>query len=219
MNDDLQSSRTELNRYPSRGHHDFETVAAILDEAYICHAGFSANGQPFVLPMVYGRDEDMLYLHGSAAGRALRALASGEPLCITVTLVDGLVLARSGFHSSINYRSVVVLGNAEPVAARERERALKVISDHIIPGRWETLRPVNAAELDQTTVLRMQIVEASAKIRSGPPADDEEDYALPIWAGTLDFQPAKPVVTPDARLSQEVVVPTHVSNWHRPKRG
>jgi len=218
MSEDLRSSRTELKRYPARGHHDFETVAAILDEAYVCHAGFSVNRQPYVLPMVYGRDGHVLYLHGSAAGRALDALASGDALCVTVTLVDGLVLARSGFHSSVNYRSVVVLGSAEPVEASGREHAMKVISDHVVPGRWESLRPVTAAELEQTAVLRMEIVEASAKIRRGPPLDDEADYALPIWAGTLDFQTADPVVVPDARLAPDVAVPAHVNNWRRPKK-
>ena len=159
MTEDLRSSRTELKRYPVRGHHDFETISAILDEAYVCHVGFSVNGQPYVVPMIYGRDAGMLYLHGSAAGRSLGTLASGDALCVTVTLVDGLVLARSGFHSSINYRSVMVLGSAEPVEAADKEHALKVISDHVIPGRWENLRPLKADELEQTTVLRMEIAK------------------------------------------------------------
>lgn len=216
MTDDLRSSRTELKRYPARGHHNFETIAAILDEAYLCHVGFSVDGQPYVVPMIYGRDARTLYLHGSAAGRALGALVSGDALCVTVTLVDGLVLARSGFHSSINYRSVVMLGSAEPVEAADKENALKVISDHVIPDRWAELRPVKAAELEQTTVLRMEIVEASAKVRSGPPLDDEEDYALPIWAGTLDFAMAEPVAVGDDRLAADVAVPSHVSDYRRP---
>lgn len=218
MDDDLKSSRTELDRYPARGSHDFETIAAILDEATFCHVGFVTNGQPYVLPMVYGRADRTLYLHGSAAGRALNTIASGEAICVTVTLVDGLVLARSGFHSSVNYRSVVVLGTAEPVAGNEREGALKIISDHVVPGRWETLRPVNQSELEQTSVLRMEIVEASAKIRSGPPQDDEEDYALPIWAGTLDFRGIDPVAVPDARLDPGVALPAHVRNYRHPKK-
>jgi len=218
VDDDLKSSRTELDRYPSRGAHDFETIAAILDEATVCHVGFVVNGQPYVLPMVFGRDDRVLYLHGSAAGRALNALASGDPICVTVTLVDGLVLARSGFHSSVNYRSVVVLGSAELVAEGEREKVLKTISDHVVPGRWETLRPVTTAELEQTSVLRMEIVEASAKIRTGPPQDDEEDYALSIWAGTLDFPAMVPVAVPDARLDPGVALPTHVGNYRRPKK-
>lgn len=218
MNDELKSSRTELHRYPARGHHDFETVAAILDEAFVCHVGFVANGQPYVLPTVYGREGRGLYLHGSAQGRMLDALASAEAICVTVTIVDGLVLARSGFHSSVNYRSVVMLGSAEPVAAAERERALKIVSDQVVPGRWETLRPVTPAELEQTTVLRMEIVEASAKIRTGPPQDDEEDYALPIWAGTLDFPAPGPVAVPDVRLDPTVAMPVHVANYRRPTK-
>ena len=218
MNDELKSSRTELHRYPTRGHHDFETVAAILDEAFVCHVGFVSNGQPYVLPTVYGRDGRVLYLHGSAQGRMLNALASAEAICVTVTLVDGLVLARSGMHSSVNYRSVVMLGSAEPVAAAERERALKIVSDHVVPGRWETLRPVRPAELEQTTVLRMDIIEASAKVRAGPPQDDEEDYALPIWAGTLDFPATDPVAVPDARLDPNVPLPAHVANYRRPAK-
>ncbi|KPK33470.1 MAG: hypothetical protein AMJ66_05375 [Betaproteobacteria bacterium SG8_40] len=218
MNDELKSSRTELHRYPTRGHHDFETVAAILDEAFVCHIGFVANGQPYVLPTVYGRDDRVLYLHGSAQGRMLNALASAEAICVTVTLVDGLVLARSGMHSSVNYRSVVLLGSAEPVATADKERALKIVSDQVVPGRWETLRPVTSAELEQTTVLRMDIVEASAKVRTGPPQDDEEDYALPIWAGTLDFPVRDPVAVPDVRLDPKVPLPAHVANYRRPAK-
>ncbi len=218
MNDELKSSRTELHRYPARGHHDFETVAAILDEAFVCHVGFVADGQPYVLPTVYGREDRVLYLHGSAQGRMLNALASAEAICVTVTLVDGLVLARSGMHSSVNYRSVVMLGSGATVPAAERERALRIVMDHVVPGRWETLRPVMPAELEQTTVLRMDIVEASAKIRTGPPQDDEEDYALPIWAGTLDFPTPDPVAVPDVRLDPQVPLPAHVAKYRRPTK-
>lgn len=215
MNDELKSSRTQLHRYPARGRHDFETVAAILDEAFVCHVGFVSNTQPYVLPTIYGREDRTLYLHGAASGRLLHALEVADAVCVTVTLVDGLVLARSGFHSSVNYRSVVMLGSVEQVATREKARALKVISDHVVPGRWESLRPVNAAELDQTKVMRMDIVEASAKIRTGPPVDDEEDYALPIWAGTLDFAPLAFSLTADARLDPAIAVPQHVSGYRR----
>ena len=218
MDDELKSSRTELKRYPTRGHHDFATIAAILDEAFICHVGFEANGQPYVLPTIYGRDDRTIYLHGAASGRLLNSLASADAICITVTLVDGLVLARSGLHSSVNYRSVVMLGTAEPVDESEREKALKVVFDHVVPGRWETLRPIKPDELEQTMVLRMEIVEASAKIRTGPPIDDEEDYALPIWAGTLDFPVVEPVAVADPRLDPGVAQPSHVSNW-RVRRG
>lgn len=215
MNDELKSSRTTLDRYPGRGHHDFETIAAILDEAFVCHLGFVTNGQPYVIPTVYGREGNKLYLHGAAAGRLLTSLESAVAICVTVTLVDGLVLARSGFHSSINYRSVVILGSAEAVEEGRKEQVLKVISDHVVPGRWETLRPVNAQELAQTSVLQMEIVEASAKIRTGPPVDDEEDYALPIWAGTLDFQSPVAIARADERLHSDATLPTHVANYGR----
>ena len=212
---DLLSSRTKLDRYPARGKHDFATVAAILDEGFFCHVGFVKNGQPFVIPTGDGRKDRVLYIHGSAASRMLNEAGKGIPLCVTVTLVDGLVLARSAFHSSVNYRSVVILGTAEPVAADEKVAALRTIADHIVPGRWEGLRPVKQEEIDQTTVLKLDIVEASAKVRSGPPVDDEEDYALPIWAGTLDL--AAPVATPnpDKRLLPGVAVPAHVMRYRR----
>jgi len=214
---DLESSRTKLDRYPSRGKHDFATVAAILDEGFFCHVGFVKNGQPFVIPTGYGRRERVLYIHGSAASRMLTEAGKGIPLCVTVTLVDGLVLARSAFHSSVNYRSVVILGTAEPVAAAEKAAALKTISDHIVPGRWESLRPVKQEEIDQTTVLKLDIIEASAKIRTGPPVDDEVDYALPIWAGTLDL--AAPIATPnpDKRLQPGMAIPAHVTRYRRVK--
>lgn len=214
---DLESTRTKLDRYPARGKHDFATVAAILDEGFFCHVGFVKNGQPFVIPTGYGRKDRVLYIHGSAASRMLNEAGKGIPLCVTVTLVDGLVLARSAFHSSVNYRSVVILGTAEPVAADEKVAALKTISDHIVPGRWANLRPVKQEEIDQTAVLKLDIVEASAKVRTGPPVDDEEDYTLPIWAGTLDL--AAPVATPnpDKRLQPGVAVPAHVMRYRRIK--
>ena len=214
---DLQSTRTKLDRYPARGRHDFSSVAAILDEGFFCHVGFVNNGQPFVIPTGYGRKDRVLYIHGSAASRMLTEAGKGIPLCVTVTLVDGLVLARSAFHSSVNYRSVVILGMAEPVPAAEKITALKAISDHIVPGRWESLRPVKQEEIDLTAVLQLEIVEASAKVRTGPPVDDEEDYALPIWAGTLDFAAPVAVPNPDKRLQAGVAQPSHVARYRRTK--
>jgi uncharacterized protein len=214
---DLESSRTKLDRYPARGKHDFATVAAILDEGFFCHVGFVQNGQPFVIPTGYGRKEGVLYIHGSAASRMLTEAEKGIALCVTVTLVDGLVLARAAFHSSVNYRSVVILGQAEPVPAHEKLLALKTISDHIVPGRWESQRPVKQEELEQTRVLKLEIAEASAKIRTGPPIDDEEDYALPIWAGTLDFSAPAGTPNPDKRLQPGVATPAHVLRYRRVK--
>ena len=214
---DLLSSRTKLDRYPSRGTHDFETIAAILDEGFFCHVGFVKNGQPFVIPTGYGRKDRVLYIHGSAASRMLSEAGKGIPLCVTVTLVDGLVLARSAFHSSVNYRSVVILGTAEPVPAAEKITALRTISDQIVPGRWDSLRVVKQEEIDQTSVLKLEIVEASAKVRTGPPVDDEEDYALPIWAGTLDFAAPVAVPNPDKRLQAGIALPAHVARYRRIK--
>jgi uncharacterized protein len=215
---DLLSDRTKLDRYPARGKHDFETIAAILDEGFFCHVGFVQNGQPYVIPTGYGRDDRTLYIHGSASSRMLNQAAKEIPICVTVTLVDGLVLARSAFHSSVNYRSVVILGSAEKVEGPEKLRALKVIVDQIVPGRWDTLRPVAQHEIDDTTVLKLSIEEASAKIRSGPPADDEADYALPMWAGTLDFPEMAPKPTADPRLKPGTAIPPHVSGYRRVKK-
>jgi len=215
---DLQSSRTALKRYPARGHHDFETIAAILDEGFFCHVGFVAGGQPYVIPTGYGRDGHTLYFHGSAASRMLNEAGKGIPVCITVTLVDGLVMARSAFNSSMNYRSVMILGSAEPVASEHKAQALRTISNHIFPGRWEAFRPVRQAELDDTSVLSVQIVEASAKVRVGPPHDDAEDYRLPIWAGLINFPAATPQIVPDPQLSAGIAPPSYVSGYRRPKR-
>jgi len=212
---DLLSDRTKLDRYPARGKHDFDTIAAILDEGFFCHVGFVQNGQPYVIPTGYGRDGRNLYIHGSASSRMLNQAAKEIPICVTVTLVDGLVLARSAFHSSVNYRSVVMLGSAEKLEGEEKLRALKVIVDQIVPGRWDSLRPVTQREIDETTVLKLGIEEASAKVRSGPPADDEEDYALPIWAGTLDFPALVPKPNPDPRLKPGVALPDHVRSYRR----
>ncbi|MGH8248342.1 MAG: pyridoxamine 5'-phosphate oxidase family protein [Gammaproteobacteria bacterium] len=215
---DLQSSRTTLNRYPTRGHYDFDTIAAILDEGFLCHVGFVAGGQPYVIPTGYGRDGHTLYFHGSAASRMLKEAEKGLPVCLTVTLVDGLVMARSAFNSSMNYRSVVILGSAEAVPAEHKLQALRTISNHIFPGRWESFRPVRQSELDDTSVLSMEIVEASAKVRVGPPHDDEEDYRLPIWAGLINFPTASPQIVPDPQLAAGSPAPGYVTGYRRPRR-
>jgi nitroimidazol reductase NimA-like FMN-containing flavoprotein (pyridoxamine 5'-phosphate oxidase superfamily) len=206
----LKSPRTTVKRLPKRGHYDVETVHAILDSAFICHVGFVANGQPFVIPTGFGRDGDTLYIHGSAVSRTLKSLAGGIPMCLTVTILDGLVLARSGFHSSMNYRSVVVLGNAKPVAPEKKEHALVVISENILKGRWDEIRRPTRKELNGTLVLELPIEEASAKIRTGGPIDDEEDYAMPVWAGVvpLALKAGKPI--PDERLPDTIPVPGYV---------
>ena len=200
------TARTRVRRLKKRGAYDESTVHAILDEGFICHVGFVVESQPYVIPTVYARDGRCLYLHGAVASRMLRTLASGIDVCVTVTLVDGLVLARSAFHHSINYRSVVALGKARLVdGAQERMRALHLITDHVVPQRWKEVRGPNELELKQTSVLALPLQEVSAKIRSGPPVDDEADYALPIWAGVLPIETRlrEPLVDdrvpPDAR--------------------
>jgi hypothetical protein len=201
MASELLTERTTLRRLPKRGDHDRATIEAILDEALVCHVGFVAEGQPYVIPTIHGRAGDWLYIHGSAASRMLRTLSGGVPVCVTVTLLDGLVMARSAFHHSMNYRSVVVLGTAQAVQDEaEKLEALRVIVDHVSPGRWAEARPPNEKELKATSVLRLPIAEASAKVRTGPPIDDEEDYALPVWAGVLPLRLVAQPAVADARL-------------------
>src|SRR6266436_2159483 len=174
------SKRTELRRIPDRGSHDWATINQILDTGFLAHVGFCVDGQPFVIPTLYGRDGERLYLHGSAASRMLGELEIGIPACITVTLVDGLVLSRSAFDHSMNYRSVVAFGRATRIVdSAEKIEALRVISEHLIPGRWAEVRSPSGSELKATTVLEFFIDEVSSKIRSGPPLDDESDYEWP----------------------------------------
>jgi nitroimidazol reductase NimA-like FMN-containing flavoprotein (pyridoxamine 5'-phosphate oxidase superfamily) len=186
MDDYTPTPRTKVRRLPKRASYDKLAVHAILDEGFVCHIGFALDEQPYVIPTIYVRAGDTLYVHGSAASRMLRSLTRGVPVCVTVTLLDGLVLARSAFHHSLNYRSVVVIGNARLVAdTDEKMRALHLITDHVVPGRWEEVRSPTELELRQSSVLAVPLAEVSAKIRSGPPIDDEEDDALSVWAGVV----------------------------------
>lgn len=211
-----QTDRTKLKRLPKRGHFDRETVNAILDEGFICHVGFVADGQPFVIPTGYARVDDKLYIHGSQASRMLRTLAGGLDACVTVTIVDGLVLARSAFHHSMNYRSVLVFGHATLVdEQQEKYAALLALSEHIVRGRWADVREPNEQELKQTTVLCLPLDEASAKIRTGPPLDDEEDYALPIWAGVIPLRLTADEPIKDPLLSAEIPVPDYAAHYKR----
>jgi nitroimidazol reductase NimA-like FMN-containing flavoprotein (pyridoxamine 5'-phosphate oxidase superfamily) len=210
------TERTQVKRLPKRGAYDRETVFKILDEAFVCHVGFVVDGQPFVIPTNFGRSGETLYLHGSAASRMLRTLSEGIPVCVTVTLVDGLVLARSAFHHSANYRSVVILGTARLVnEPEEKMEALRLFTEHIMKGRWNQIRWPNEQEMKGTTVLALPLEEVSAKVRTGGPIDDEEDYALPIWAGVLPLPviPAAPI--PDARLAGGIAVPENVAKYSR----
>jgi hypothetical protein len=208
--------RTSLRRLPARGVFDRAAVNAILDEALVCHVGFAVEGQPFVVPTTYARLDDRLAVHGSSASRMLRTLAGGVPACVTVTLLDGLVLARSAFHHSMNYRSVVVLGTAVEVTdPAAKEAALDAIVEHVMRGRTADVRRPTPLELKATTVLSLPIDEASAKIRSGPPVDDEEDYALPCWAGVLPLALVPGTPVPDPGLRAGTPVPANVSAYRR----
>jgi hypothetical protein len=201
-------------REPQRAVYDREAVNQILDEAFLCHVGFTVDGQPFVIPTSYGREGDVLYIHGSAASRMLRNLDKGISVCVTVTLLDGLVLARSVFNHSMNYRSVVILGTATLVDdAAEKLAALRALSEHIIPERWDDSRQPNEKELKATSVLRLPITEFSAKVRVGPAVDDEEDYSFPTWAGVIPLDVAVGSAIRDERCEQEL--PTYLKNYSR----
>ena len=212
----MPSARTRVVRESDRGVYDRETVYRILDEGFLCHAGFAVDGQPFVIPTSYGRKDASLYIHGSAASRMLRQMKGGVAVCITVTLLDGLVLARSVFNHSMNYRSVVILGKATLVDdPQEKLAALRILSEHILPGRWDDSRQPNERELRATSVLRVPIEEFSAKVRVGPAIDDEEDYSFPTWAGVvpLEMVTGKPI--DDARLLAGKEVPAYARNYTR----
>jgi len=200
LTDTLQTERTTVRRLPARGVYDRETVYRILDEALICHVGYATGGAPVVIPTIHTRVGDTLYFHGSAASRMLRSLRNGVEACVTVTLLDGLVLARSAFHHSMNYRSVVVMGNGREVTdTDEKRRALDALVEHTVPGRSAIVRAPTASELKQTLVIALPLAEASAKVRTGPPIDDEEDYALDVWAGVVPLSLVKGEPVSDGR--------------------
>jgi nitroimidazol reductase NimA-like FMN-containing flavoprotein (pyridoxamine 5'-phosphate oxidase superfamily) len=210
------TERTRVRRLPKRGNYDRESVYKILDEAMICHVGFIVDGQPYVIPTGYGRSGDTLYIHGASTSRMLNSAAEGIPVCITVTLVDGLVLARSAFHHSMNYRSVVILGTARRVESDEEKlAALRTFTEHVVPGRWADVRQPTPQELKATTVLALPLEEVSAKIRTGPPIDDDADYALPIWAGVLPLRLAPGLAETDPRLTHAQDAPSYLKNYRR----
>jgi len=210
------TERTRLRRLPERGRYDRDVVHAILDEALVCHVGFVVDGRPVVIPTIHARDGDRLYVHGSPASRMLRTVNGGIETCVTVTLVDGLVLARSALHHSLNYRSVVVFGRAcEVTDPDDKLAALRVVVEHVAPGRWDCVRAPTEKEVRGTLVLALPLAEASAKVRTGPPVDDDADYALTVWAGEvpLQLQPRVPIADP--RLPDWVPLPEHVAGWAR----
>lgn len=205
-----------MRRLPKRGVYDREAVYKILDEGFVCHVGFVADGQPYVLPTGYGRSGEMLYLHGSAASRMLRTLGEGVPVCVTVTHIDGLVLARSAFHHSMNYRSVVILGTARLVEdSKQKMEAMRVFTEQVARGRWEDVRKPTEQELKATIVLALPLEEVSAKVRTGPPIDDEADYAMTVWAGVLPLKPVPQEPLADPRSKPEIPVPGYIKNYSR----
>jgi len=212
------SERVRLRRKRERGSYDRGVIDAILDEALIAHLGIvDEHGQPFVIPTLHARSGDVVYCHGSTASRTLRALAAGAPTCLTVSLIDGLVLARSAMHHSANYRSAMLIGRATIVEDLDEKRAaLRAVVEHIVPGRWDDVRAPSENELGATSVLAIPIDEASAKIRSGGPVDDEEDHALPAWAGVIPLASSARSPVPDPRLRAGIAPPPYVTGYRRP---
>lgn len=212
-----KTPRTTIKRVPARGSYDRNVVEAILDHGFVCHVGFVFDGQPICLPMVYGRLGDAIYLHGSTASRLMRALRDGAEAAVTVTHLDALVLGRSAFHSSVNYRSVALYGQAMEVTdASEKLAALEAVVEHAIPGRWKDARGPSLKEFHQTMVLRIPVDEASAKVRTGPPVDEEEDYALDVWAGVIPMETAFGRPIDDPQLRDGIAAPTYAEAYERP---
>ena len=213
---DPKTPRITVTRQRDRGRYDRDTINAIVDEALICHVGFSVNGQPYVIPTTHARVGDHLYIHGSVGSRMLKNMKQGIPVCVTITLLDGLVLARSAFHHSMNYRSAVILGVAQEVTGEDEKRsAFNALVNHVVPGRSADVRAADAQELKATSVLRLIIEEASAKVRRGPPIDAEEDYALTCWAGVLPLQLMAGHPIDDPRLEFGTPVPSAVATYRR----
>lgn len=212
----LPSERTRVVRERDRGVYDREMIYRILDEAFVCHVGFSIDGQPYVIPTLFARVGDALYFHGSAASRMLRNLSEGIPVCVTVTLTDGFVLARSVFNHSMNYRSVVALGKARLVnAPQEKLEALHAFTEKILPGRWNEARQPSEKEQKATSILRLPLTEVSAKVRTGPPIDDDPDYALPVWAGVIPVHLAFDAPVRDEKCDTSIPVPAYVAHYGR----
>ena len=215
-----RSNKTRINRLPKRGHYDRETIYNILDEALICHVGFVRDGQPFVIPTNFARMNDHIVLHGAKASRLLKHIEAGNPVCVEATIVDGLVLARSVFHHSVNYRSVVLFGCGQAIEdEQEKLAALEAVSEHLIPQRWKEARLPNRKELNATRVVAVKIEEASAKVRIGPPLDEQEDYSLPVWAGVLPFRemPLSPIR--DNLQTESISLPGYISKYSRKSSG
>jgi len=213
MTDITPTERSRVRRHHERGAHDLDTIAAVLDAAFLCHVGYTIEGLPYVTPTSYWREKDIVYWHGSSASRMLRTLQGGIDCCFTVAIIDGLVMARSAFNHSVNYRSVMLFGKAHKIEDdSEKRRQLELFTQRMFPGRWEELRPVTAQELKATTVLSMRIEDGAAKIRSGPPKDDAEDYAWPVWAGVVPVRAVHGPPVADPKLAMEMAVPSYLDD-------
>jgi uncharacterized protein len=216
MTDFIKTKKNSIKRLPKRGHYDRETIYRILDEALICHVGFVAGGQPYVIPTNFARIDDTIVLHGAKASRLLKHVEARNPICAEATIVDGLVLARSVFHHSMNYRSVVLFGTGCLILdEREKLAALEAVAEHLIPGRWKEARLPNHKELKATSVVSLPIDEASAKVRAGPPIDEEEDYTLPVWAGVLPLQEIALSPIQDELQLKEIALPESIAHYSR----
>jgi nitroimidazol reductase NimA-like FMN-containing flavoprotein (pyridoxamine 5'-phosphate oxidase superfamily)/GNAT superfamily N-acetyltransferase len=217
MEETHRTPRTTVKRMAKRAAYDREVIHSILDRALVCHVGFVADGAPSVLPTLHARIGDRLYLHGSVASHMLRTAAEGAEICVTVTMIDGLVLARSAFHHSVNYRSAVIFGRAQRVDDRERKlAAMRALVEHVAPGRWAGTRAPNEKEINGTLILELPIEETSAKIRTGGPIDDEADYALPFWAGVIPLTFAASTPVADPRLDRSIEIPPHIFEYRTP---
>ena len=209
-----KTNRTKVKRSPKRAVYNKETINKILDETFICHIAFKIDGQVFIIPTAYGRKDDSLFIHGSNKSRMLNSIRSGEDICISVTLIDGIVAARSVFHHSVNYRSVIIFSKGEEILEKdEKLNALKIITEHIIPKRWEEARKPNEKEMQITSVFKFKIDEASAKIRVGPPVDEKEDYNLNVWAGVIPLETIVKEPIADEKLSKDILLPNSIKNY------
>lgn len=216
MTDFIKTDKTRIKRLPKRGHYERKTIYRILDEALICHVGFVEGRQPYVIPINFARMGDVLVMHGAKASRLLRHIADGQPVCVEATVVDGLVLARSVFHHSVNYRSVVLFGRGQLIQKDEQKlAALEAITEHLIPGRWQEARRPSRKELNATSVVSIEIESASAKVRTGPPVDDEADYSLPVWAGLLPIEARALSPLRDEQQADDVPLPAYIAHYSR----
>lgn len=211
-----KTAKNRIKRLPKRGQYDRDSIYRILDEALICHVGFVDGGQPYVIPINFARMENTIVMHGAKASRLMKHIASGQPICVEATIVDGLVLARSVFHHSVNYRSVILFGKGRSLAEQqEKLAALEAITEHLIPGRWQQARPPSRKELNATSVVAIEIEEASAKVRLGPPGDDPQDYTLRVWAGVLPLQELPLTPIRDEHLPQDIPLPDYIAGYSR----